>query len=350
MIEKRTVLGDGEYSIVAEYLIALQEYAAERGVPPQAALRDSGLELNALVNPQARIGHLSMERVLHNVLDAINDPWLPLDYGRRLSFSTHGVLGFAAQISETLQDAAEMVVQYNKTRAEFDDMVYYTKDDWGCIRLQAPDEGYADQRIGRFHVLSAFSNLEQLSRRLTGTLEQTVDTRILCTFSRPAERDPEGLSPGLQLQFDQVVNELRFPIEMMRQPLPKANPELVSAAQEEMEAELVRLNVRNDVAAMVRLQIQGWEGRLPTLDQVAERLHMSTRTLKRRLQEADTSYQQIKDSARFRRAIHQLEASDDSLEVIAESLGFSDASNFSKAFKNWAEMTPSEFRQRLHTG
>ena len=117
-----------------------------------------------------------------------------------------------------------------------------------------------------------------------------------------------------------------------------------------MEAELVRLNVRNDVAAMVRLQIQGWEGRLPTLDQVAERLHMSTRTLKRRLQEADTSYQQIKDSARFRRAIPQLEASDDSLEVIAKSLGFSDASNFSKAFKNWAEMTPSEFRQRLHTG
>ncbi|EDY86901.1 helix-turn-helix- domain containing protein, AraC type [gamma proteobacterium HTCC5015] len=347
MNDQRTTLGHGEYTMAAEYLIAMQEYAAERGVPPQVALRNSGLELSALINPHSRIGHLSMECVLNNIMDAIPDPWLGMDYGRRLSFSTHGVLGFAAQISETLQDAAEMVVQFNKTRAEFDDMVFFTNDEWGCIRMQPPDEGYVDERIGRFHVLSAFSNLEQLARRLTGSLEKSLDTRMLITFPQPSSRLPEGLSPGLSLHFDQVVNELRFPIEMMRQPLPKANPELVSAAQEQMEAELVRLNVRNDVAGMVRLQIQDWEGRLPTLEQVAEQLHMSPRTLKRRLQTAGTSYQQIKDSSRFRRAIHQLEATDSSLESIAELLGYSDASNFTKAFKSWAEMTPSEFRQRL---
>ena len=71
------------------------------------------------------------------------------------------------------------------------------------------------------------------------------------------------------------------------------------------------------------------------------------RTLQRKLVSVDTSFQEIKDSERFRRAKHLLEARDDNLEKIAAALGYSDASNFSKAFKKWAGQLPGAYRASL---
>lgn len=346
MTDKRDIIGEGEYGVAAEYLIALQEFAAERGVSPQQMLKDSGLSLSALVQPQAKIGHLAMEKVLRNMLTALPDPWIGIEYGHRMTIAKHGMLGFAAQLSQTLMDAAQLVVQFIKTRTEFEELEFFIKDNKGCLRI-LQDEDEADPEIARFHALATFTTLDTIARRLTGKMEESVQTEMLFSYPAPGEVPEHMLPPGLSLHFNQLVNELRFPLEMMTEPLPKANPELEEAARAEMEEEMLRLNINADVAAMVRMQIRDVEGRLPTVEQVADALHMSPRTLKRKLHDSGTSYQQIKDSERFRKAIHMLEVTDHSLEKVAHTLGYSDASNFTKAFKNWAEMSPSEYRSRL---
>lgn len=344
MMEK---LGEGEFAIAAEYLIALQEYVSERGMSPQAFLADSGLPMSALIQPQARIGHLSMAQVIHNVLAFFPEPMTIIEYGKRLTISKHGMLGFAAQNSATLMEAAGLLVQYINTRTgggeEFELVL---KGQHAYLRL-LPSEAEVDDEIGRFHALTTFINLESLARWLMGKQEVEADIEIHIAYDSPGELPSHCLSPGVKLQFNSMFNEMLIPIELLNEPLPKANPELAIAAQEECEAELIRLGVKADVAAMVRAQIRDAEGRLPTIDQVADGLHMSARTLKRKLNEAGTTYQQIKDSERFRKAIHLLEATNDSMERVAEALGYSNASNFNKAFKNWADLSPSEYRQRL---
>lgn len=347
MVEKLEKLGEGDFAVAAEYLIALQEFTAERGMSSQAFLEGSGLPLSALVQHQARIGHLAFERVVHNVLKQFPDPAVSIEYGKRLSISKHGVLGLAAQNSSTLIEAAELLVQYVNTRTgggeEFD---FFLKEDYACLRIM-PGEASVDMELARFHAITTLINLESLGRWLTGKQEEVVNTEILIAFESPGEIHPDVLPPGMSLQFDAMVNELRLPIALLTEPLPHANPELASVAQEECEAEMIRLGVKADVAAMVRGQIRNSTGRLPTIDSIADSLHMSTRTLKRKLHDAGTSYQKIKDSERFRKAIHLLEATSDSMEKVAEALGYSNASNFNKAFKNWAELSPSEYRQRL---
>lgn len=81
------------------------------------------------------------------------------------------------------------------------------------------------------------------------------------------------------------------------------------------------------------------------LQDVAETLKMTPRTLSRRLQAEGTSFQEIKDALRRDIAIRALQQSDDSIDAIAFNTGFSDASNFHRAFRKWTKRTPKSYRK-----
>ncbi len=87
--------------------------------------------------------------------------------------------------------------------------------------------------------------------------------------------------------------------------------------------------------------------RPPSLETMAEDLHMSVSSLRRRLRKEDTSYQQIKDRYRCDLAIAQLRNSDLKIHEIAESLGFLEPGSFIRSFKSWTGMTPKAFREQL---
>ncbi|MBL6688779.1 MAG: helix-turn-helix transcriptional regulator [Pseudomonadales bacterium] len=72
---------------------------------------------------------------------------------------------------------------------------------------------------------------------------------------------------------------------------------------------------------------------------------MSARTLQRRLEEQDTSVKDIIDETRHQLALEYLCQDHLSIKEVAFSLGFNDASNFSRAFKRWEGKTPKEFRK-----
>ena len=86
---------------------------------------------------------------------------------------------------------------------------------------------------------------------------------------------------------------------------------------------------------------------LPSVDEAAEMVHISRRTLIRRLKKEGTSYQELKDQVRRDRAISRLTI--DSLPVaeIAAQVGFADAAAFSRAFKNWTGLSPTEYRAQI---
>lgn len=91
------------------------------------------------------------------------------------------------------------------------------------------------------------------------------------------------------------------------------------------------------------------DGRYPRLQDVAASLCMSSRTLKRYLQEHDLSFQQLLDQVRRVEALSLLEQPELTLDDIARRLGYSSRSNFSRAFQGWVGQSPGSFRQRIGT-
>lgn len=82
-----------------------------------------------------------------------------------------------------------------------------------------------------------------------------------------------------------------------------------------------------------------------SIENVAEYLHMSDRTLKRQLAAEGTSFSTLVDEVRYRHATSLLSRTDYSLEQIADELGYSDVANFSRAFKRWSGRSPSNWRK-----
>ena len=92
--------------------------------------------------------------------------------------------------------------------------------------------------------------------------------------------------------------------------------------------------------AALRLSSEGYG----SLTSMAKRLGVSPRTLRRRLALGGLSYRKLVDEARYRDARRLLETSELDLAIISKRLGFDSPPSFTRAFKQWAKTTPSEYR------
>lgn len=89
--------------------------------------------------------------------------------------------------------------------------------------------------------------------------------------------------------------------------------------------------------------------RPPSLEALADELHLSSRTLKRHLQQRGTSYRRLLDDRRGQLSAEFLRNPSLSLESISDSLGYSSAANFSRAFRRWAGTTPGRWRTTMRS-
>jgi len=88
----------------------------------------------------------------------------------------------------------------------------------------------------------------------------------------------------------------------------------------------------------------------PSLEAVAERLNMSTRTLRRRLQDQGPGFMDLLHAARRRDALSLLTRPALEVAQIAQMLGYADPANFTRAFRQWTGLTPSAWRTSRHKG
>jgi len=105
------------------------------------------------------------------------------------------------------------------------------------------------------------------------------------------------------------------------------------------------LKEQGDIVLAIRNMLRMTPGPLPSLEAMAERFCVSSRTLKRRLADRETSYREIVEAVLKDRAIQLLRYTNQSVSEIAYELGYADLSNFSRAFRKWTGKSASEFRE-----
>lgn len=145
-------------------------------------------------------------------------------------------------------------------------------------------------------------------------------------------------------------NAIVFRAEDEQRPFVTRNAELLEMLAPQFDEELRASSAQDSFTELVRNAIQErLTGHRPGMDDIARQLHMSPRTLQRRLHEAGSSFQRLLDEARHEMARYYLGNSVLELNEAAYLLGYEDANSFVRAFRGWEGVPPGLWRETRRT-
>ncbi|WP_067703810.1 AraC family transcriptional regulator [Nocardia jejuensis] len=323
-------------------------YARDHGVPVARMLQGSGLSEATLTDPDAQIDARTELAVIRNLVRELGDrPNLGLEVGRRYRITTFGIFGFACVSSPTLGEAIAFALRYLELSFTF--CIPEARWQPGEFVARIHDERVpADVR--RFLVERDVTAMHQMLCDLVGHRLELM--RAEFDYPAPSDTDQYLEIYGLLPRFEQPKNLLSIDPAVLEKPLPQANEHTWAMCLAQCRDLVSRRRARTGIAAEVRERLVprgGVDGFAvpPGIDVVARDLNMSTRTLRRHLDTAGTSYRQLLDEVRRALAEEMLTATPLSVSDVAIRLGYAEASTFIHAFKRWTGTTPSAYRRSV---
>jgi AraC-like DNA-binding protein len=165
------------------------------------------------------------------------------------------------------------------------------------------------------------------------------------TFGRPRVAKDDVQVFGCPVLYGQSENRLLFDLDWLNAP-PKFGNEVTYSEVLQLCAKLLsELKLNTGVAGKVREIVLSRLGQPTSFELVAERLRMSPRTLRRKLDQEGTSFRELIDELLAHAAIKYVRDTVLRIEDIAHALGFSDAAAFRRAFRRWTKSAPHEYRR-----
>lgn len=250
-------------------------------------------------------------QVYRNARALSADPALGLRIGARLRVSSYGLYGYALLCMPSLREAIAFGLRY--------------------------------AALAGFMTEMHFANTAAMHAVVMGP--QCVPARLQVVGAAPPHAALYREHLRCPVEFEQTSNTLYYPACWLdRAPL-LASPLAAAALLQSCTTLLAELQRASGVAGCVARALADSPGEFADVEALAARLHMSSRTLRRRLKAEGTSYQQLLADVRRALAIDYPKNTAMSSEDIAEAPGFSDAASLRRAFRRWTAKSPSEFRQ-----
>ncbi|MFT5032590.1 MAG: AraC-like DNA-binding protein, partial [Bacteroidia bacterium] len=299
------MLGEGCFAVSSDYLISLSEQAFERGMMVADLLDGSGLEASILLQQNASVGHESFLAAMRNFCEYDGNFWTALEGGRRMTMSKHGYVGYAAQHSRNLFEAAEKLYRYISTRIELFELRSGDRSDVAELTLRPRID---DDPVVSYVSLNFLVCLETLCRQILGRSASNIPSTITLRCKPPATPMPP-LPAGSRIVFNAPSYSLCWPLSILDAVIPARDEDLSRLAEARCESDLRRASEVQSLAARVAQQLHRLDGAMPPVDEVAALMNMSVATLKRRLKAEGVSYQQLKDGQRMHLAQKLLEQS-----------------------------------------
>ncbi|MBF7731403.1 AraC family transcriptional regulator GliR [Pseudomonas sp. N040] len=329
-------------------LLTYLRQAEQLGLDSRVVLAAIGLSPADVADNGKRLSSIVLERLLAYLLKNTTDRLVGLHAARFVQPGTWSVLGYITMNCATLGEAMSRIVPYEKLVGDMG--VSRIESDGGQIRL-IWNCRHRDSELRRQMVEHVLASWLLYARWIADTELSPQEV-----WFEHAQPDGTELAEyrqlfGCPVRFAQPCSALVTLPEHLQIPLRQADANLLRTLEEHALALMAGINDDEPLPVRVKnaLRLLLKDG-LPRKERVAEKFHMTERTLQRHLQQAGTSYQEILDELRQELAEHYLLRSDLPIQDIASYLGFSEARSFHRSFKGWTGMTPGEYRERHKAG
>lgn len=312
----------------------------ELGVRPSAVLRHAGLPQSFLGQPRVLINTEELFALWRSIGEVSADPAIGLLLGTENRTERFHPVGLAALSSDTFGAAIDQMARYKQLTCPEEIVQEKDGNEWSIqFRWLLADE--AEPLV---LIECAFAWILSTGRHGTGT--RLSPLRVEFVQSRAHAKAIERHF-GCPVVFGAHRNAIVFRSSDAAKPFVTRNAELLAMLAPQFEEELKQENKDENFAERVRIAIQQkLTGRRPSIDDVADALHISSRTLQRRLQEEGSSFQRVLDEARHQLARHYLNNSHLELNEAAYLLGYEDGNSFVRAFRSWEGVPPARWREQ----
>jgi AraC-like DNA-binding protein len=315
---------------------------AAQGVDVARLVRTAGLDPARLENPEARFNADEISRLWELAVAESGNPALGLERELAAKHVNFDVLGYAMLSSPSLREGLDRMARYLAVvsdAASFE-LRPQDSDSWLVLGGSGYSRPVPRQRYA-FGMLALLTLSQWLTRRPVEPLA------VEFKFAQPPELARYRAAFACPLRFDQPDNRMLLAAADLQAPLPSRNPSMLAMHEAVLRERLAALgNTRTSYRVSEEIVRRLHRGE-PRREAVAASLALADRTLQRRLQAENTSFQQLLDEARCELARKYLAEERYALTQIADLLGFVDQSNFFRACKRWFGQPPGQYRKHL---
>ena len=327
-------------SYVRHTLLTLDAAGIE-SAPYYAMLNVTDSELESASN---QITQYQYNELLNEIIGAYPDRGLGLLDGRGVSLLDHGLLGYAMFASENLGKAIARHTRYQDVIGAALHTKLYVEENIAKLRVT---------EISRPELINTPAKLRYETERLLaqwaeigpvfGSSRHWYET-ITIAYKKPDYSCLYEDVLGADIRFGAEHTEITFKRSLLQTPLNFANEAAAVLCEQQCDALLKQLQNTEGYIARVRRILAANPGCNMPIGAVSKELGTSERSLRRRLSEETTHFKQVVLDFRMELAASYLKGKEMTIQEVAYTTGYSDPSNFHRAFSLYYGLTPATFR------
>lgn len=330
-----------QHSLLGTCILPIAQAMRRSGLDPLDLFREVGIDAAKVANPEWRVPLPVFDRLLARCVQASGDEAFGLLAGEQIQPQVLHGLGLAWLASDTVYDGLQRLVRFGKLVTTAVELKLVEDDD-----LVHVDFGRLPTGDGVVYAKEDYA-VGTVSRMCGLTLGEFLAPAFV-QLERPRPEHAERWESLLASRVEFGAERCRiswYGVDIM-EPLVTGDPALARVNDEQTQAYLDSFLVQSTSRTVVDKIVERLPDGPPNQQQIAEALHVSNRTLQRKLKEEGTSFMDLLQDTRLELARKYLRHPNRSVVETAYLLGFSEPSTFSRAFKRWTGMAPAEFRDR----
>lgn len=297
-----------------------------------------GITEAQLGEPDARFDPTLEYALWEAAIESTGDHCLGLHMARALRPGSFGTVDYMLRNGETLRESLHRAQQFMPLVDPRFTMVARATSDREWIRIDR-DGGFPQPDVE-----CLFATIVMIvEAKLPG--HQPTQIRLVNKRRGPLEVYEEFFP--CEVEFGADHNEMCFATDSLDAPLRRVDVTLGKVLEQHAIRMLEELPASDPFLQKARRALlSDMSAGGPSLDALASKLAVSTRTLRRRLHDHDTSYKELLDSLRRELGVRYVGNSDHGFEEVAALLGYQDSRTFYRNFKRWTGMTPAAYRRQ----
>lgn len=316
---------------------------AAQGYPAEHVLAEAGLHGLRLDDPAALIAPEQYRQLVSTMVAISGREGLDLALTAFRDLGDLGIVGHASAASRTVRDTWRVWSRFGPSLVGMMGRLQISGEDARTVTMTVADPD-PDDPLFRFSVEELLTMVRKVSR--TPLSEAPSVEELTLSYRAPAGADRYAELFGCRLRFGARQTTIRVLKDWFDRPAEPHDGEFHAICVRHCESVLSRVESAAPMSATLRRLFGSFDREpLPRLEGAAERLRLTTRTLRRRLHEEGTSYRAELDRFRSERAQYYLRYADLDAKEIAFLLGFQEQSAFRHAFKTWTGKTVGDFRR-----